>query len=264
MISINRVANGNGPYTLLLHGLFGDLDNLARLGRALDDRYRVVRADLPAHGDSGSANELTIDVMAEAMLDVLADESSGNGNWRLIGHSLGGKVVMRMAADPRCPPLAAMIIADMAPRVYPPHHQSIIDTLLALDLDTIRSRRDADGLLAQHIDSPQVRAFLLKSLRRDESGTWRWALDLASIAGNYPSISASPRIEAPIDTPALFIRGGASNYVRDQDWTTIESLFPRAELATIDGAGHWLHAERPDEFARLCLDFLARADTDDG
>ena len=250
---------GKGPTLVMLHGLFGSLDNFRSVSLHMERSLTVLRVDLPGHGKSPTTTDLSFPSMAQAVL--LELEQLGVKEFSLLGHSLGGKVAMAMAADPDCHGLEKLCIVDIAPKAYPPHHQPIFDALQALDLQALNDRRDADARLRTAIPEAGVRAFLLKSLYRRESSRFSWRFDLDTLARDYPLICQAPELDSPIATPTLFIKGSESDYLTAADEATIESLFSLPSLKQIDGAGHWPHAEKPAQFTRICQDFLSSTDT---
>ena len=238
----------------MLHGLFGSVDNFRSVALHMERNLSVLRIDLPGHGQSASLPTLSIEAMAEAVLDEL--DALGITNYHLLGHSLGGKVAMCMAGHARSTPMQRLIVVDIAPKSYPPHHQDILDALQAIDLQTLTERRQADALLRPAIDDAGVRAFLLKSLYRHESGRFLWRFDLAQLASDYSLIARAPVISEMIEQPVLFIKGGNSDYLTAADEPVIKSVCSDPNLKVIVGAGHWPHAEKPAQFTRACQEFL--------
>ncbi len=239
----------------MLHGLFGSLDNFRSVSIHMERGLTVLRMDLPGHGLSPSLPTLSIEAMAEAVLAEI--DRQGIRQFHLLGHSLGGKVAMAVAGSPDCQGLQSLCVVDIAPRSYPPHHQEILDALQALDLQGIEDRREADSALRSAIPDAGVRAFLLKSLYRHESGRFRWRFDLPQLAKDYPLISRAPRILETIQPPTLFIKGGSSDYLRSDDEPAIKAVCAQPSLKIIPGAGHWPHAEKPAQFTRICQEFLS-------
>lgn len=241
-----------GSPVLLLHGLFGAGDNLGALGRALSTRHRVLLVDLRNHGRSPHADDCSLAAMAA---DVAALQRRLDiGPSAVVGHSLGGKVAMQLAlAAPA--QVTRLVVADIAPVDYPVHHQLVFAALRSVDLTRVVKRSDADLQLAQQLADVALRAFLLKNLLRDEQGGYRWRLNLDALERNYSQFTVAPQ-GTPWPGPTLFIRGGNSDYIRPEHETAMRARFPTFELATIPGAGHWLHGERPAEFNRLVAAFL--------
>ena len=254
MSRLNSFRAGQGPVLVMLHGLFGSADNFRSVALHMERTLSVIRIDLPGHGLSPSLPELSIEAMADAVLDEL--EAEGIREFHLLGHSLGGKVAVCMAGQQRCQGLEKLIIVDIAPKHYPPHHQDILDALQSMDLEIINDRREADAVLRPTISDAGVRAFLLKSLYRHESGRFRWRFDLAQLAEDYKLIAKAPQIDHPIKQPALFVKGGQSDYLQATDEPLIKQVCINPSLKNISGVGHWPHAEKPAQFTRICQDFL--------
>jgi esterase len=192
--------------------------------------------------------------MADQVLNELA--ALGIRQFSLLGHSLGGKVAMAIAASPQCKGLNRLCIVDIAPKLYPAHHQTIFDALLAVDLESLTTRRDADNQLKKAVPDAGVRAFLLKGLYQHESKRFRWRFDLKQLAEDYPSISLPPIMPNKVEVPSLFIKGGSSDYLTAPDETEIRLRFSDPSLKVIEGAGHWPHAEKPAQFSKICTEFF--------
>jgi alpha/beta hydrolase fold. len=143
----------------------------------------------------------------------------------------------------------------MAPKAYPPHHTDLLDTLARIDPEAYESRDAIDEALAEDVPSWPIRQFLLKNLDYD-GDTYSWRMNLDAIRAHYDDITAALPTGATFEGPALFVRGGASDYVADEDMDGIRARFPNARLVTIDGAGHWVHADAPDALAETVTDFL--------
>ncbi|ASJ75035.1 alpha/beta fold hydrolase [Granulosicoccus antarcticus] len=255
MSGLNSQQAGQGPVFIMLHGLFGSLDNFRSVSLHLERSLTVLRMDLPGHGLSPSLPTLSIEAMADAVLAEI--DQLGIKEFHLLGHSLGGKVAMSVAGNPSCQGLQSLCVVDIAPRQYKPHHQPIIDALQALDLQQITDRRDADLQLRNAIPDAGVRAFLLKSLYRHDSGHFDWRFDLQQLATDYPLICRPPIVNRTIEPPTLFIKGGDSDYLGADDETGIKAVCAHPSLKIIVGAGHWPHAEKPAQFTRICQEFLS-------
>ena len=254
MSRLHSIQKGHGPLLVMLHGLFGSADNFRSVALHMERYLSVLRIDLPGHGLSPSLPELSIEAMAEAVLDEL--DALGITDYHLLGHSLGGKVAMCMAGNSRSQHLQRLIVVDIAPKDYPPHHQDILEALQSIDLPSLNDRQQAETLLRPTIDDAGVRAFLLKSLYRHESGRFRWRFDLSQLASDYSLIAQAPVISQRIEQPVLFIKGGKSDYLTASDEPAIKNVCSDPNLKIITGAGHWPHAEKPAQFTRACQEFL--------
>ncbi|MDR9424643.1 MAG: alpha/beta fold hydrolase [Marinobacter sp.] len=259
-VELNYRITGEGKPLIVLHGLFGSLDNLGGITRKLEDGWQIHALDLRNHGSSPHTDEMSYPAMAEDVVAYM--DARGIDEASILGHSMGGKVAMQVALSyPER--VTSVIAADIAPVSYEPRHDAILEGLKSLDLAGVTSRREADKRLAEHVDTPGVRQFLLKNLERipeaeqsDDQHRFRWRLNLSAIDACYANIAAAPEGTGPYDGPVLFIKGGDSPYIQEKHQQTIRSLFPAVELKIIAGTGHWLHAEKPDTFAALCRRFL--------
>ncbi len=254
---------------VVLHGLFGNWENWGARIRQYSKYSDVHAMDLRNHGESPHLNSASYSEMADDVIKTLDHLQITDCD--LLGHSMGGKVAMRIASI-QPTRIARLILVDIAPKAYPPHHQSIIDALYAIDTAKLNSRRDADQQLADVVDDPSTRAFLLKNLVRDNkdsgqnnpSGTgFRWQFNLAGIRDSYPQLTDAPELELPYDGPTLFIKGADSDYLSESDRDTVMRSFPNAKVKIIGGAGHWPHAEKPELFDRIVAQFLEYGETEE-
>ena len=245
---------GSGEPLLILHGLFGPGRNWQSHARRLAEFFDVVTVDLRNHGQSFHADEMDYPLMATDVERLIGDLDLGACN--LLGHSMGGKVAMVLALQ-RPELLAKLVVADIAPVVYAHDHDELVDAALGLSLDAIGSRADADRGLQSAVPDPGLRAFLLQNLVRD-GDNWRWRVNWRAIQRNMRQLTDFVDLadDWHVDLPALFIRGGKSDYVGAGEIEQIERHFDNAEIATVDDAGHWLHAERPQAFLERVLEFL--------
>ena len=244
---------------VILHGLFGTLDNWQTLARrwAEEAGLRVVSIDLRNHGRSFHSPEHSYALMAEDVLAVFDHLSLDAKRLTLMGHSMGGKVAMCLALGyPER--LAQLIVLDIAPRFSDMEHQDdIIAGLQAVDLSTIQTRQQAEAALARTIPQVGVRQFLLKNLYRREDNSFAWRINLPALVQNLAAVGQEITSAKPFEKPALFVRGGKSDYILPEDKLTgIPALFPNSQVVTVPDAGHWLHAEKPDEVYGLVTNFV--------
>ncbi len=246
--------NGGTPL-LLLHGLLGSLVNWQTIARRLAQRHRVVVVpDLRNHGRSPHHPDVSYPAMAgdvEALLDDLGIPSAIP-----VGHSMGGKVAMWLALT-RPERVARLVVADIAPVCYEGRLGELMDAMLALPLDRIQRRAEADTLLAERVPNPAVRAYLLQNLVRTESG-WQWRTNLRALREGLDRISDFPEPPpgARYQGPTLFIHGTRSDYVKPEYLPRMKQLFPNLELVALE-AGHWVYAEQPDAFLQAVETFLS-------
>jgi len=254
-MQLNFREQGEGEPLIILHGLFGSLDNWESIARRLSARFRVFCVDQRNHGASPHGSEMNFSLMAEDLREWMGEQRLQSAH--VMGHSMGGKTAMQFALS--FPDQTKSLIAvDIAPRAYPPWQQYIFDALLPLDVTRFQNRRQIEDVLAGPIPDLTVRRFLLKSLTHDSDGKFRWKMNLPGIFRNYPSLNAAIEGNQPFPGPVLFVRGGKSDYICDSDVRMIRSLFPRAEIHTIPAAGHWVQAEAPDAFLEGVENFWRR------
>jgi esterase len=243
---------GQGDPIVILHGIFGSSDNWLTQARLMSEKYRVYTIDLRNHGQSPHDDEFNYPVMVEDLNQFLSDNNIADPI--IIGHSMGGKVVMNFALK-HPEKLKKLIVVDIAPREYNLEHYVIIKGLKAIPIETITSRNDADVALTPFVPEPDVRQFLLKNLQRKPEGGFTWKINLPVIDKNLSKIGYDLEFNGTFEKPTLFIRGGKSKYVRDIDMTRIKEVFPSAELETLE-TGHWVQAEKPKEFVDLVMRWL--------
>ena len=255
MLLHNRISGSGQQIVVLIHGLFGNLDNLKSMGKTLEKDYTVLCVDLRNHGLSFRDDAITYTDMAADIQQLLRDSDLKKPAW-FIGHSMGGKVAMRLALDsPEI--VAGLIVADIAPTAYPPdRHDQILEALHAVtNAPHIQNRRDADLVLQNFIQDMGTRQFLLKSFYT-EAGKPNWRFNVDAIQKNYLNICDWPDHSETYTGPTLFIKGELSDYMHEKHTASIPSHFPGAKLETLEGTGHWLHAEKPNEFNKLVKDFF--------
>ena len=242
---------GQGPALFILHGIFGSGDNWLSIGRRLSEHFTVYLTDARNHGQSFHSDLFDYNAMVDDLLNVLNDE--GLDKIILIGHSMGGKTAMNFALQhPK--KVKSLIVVDMAPKGYLPHHHHIFKAFHAIDLKQIQSRKDAENKLSHLIQDDGIRQFILKNLRRDRDG-FSWKINIKAIESNIENIGV-PVLKGRNAVPVLFIRGANSDYILDEDINMIKEYFPSATLSTIPDSGHWVHSEQPSQVIGVIKDFL--------
>lgn len=251
-MKLNFKKSGSGPPLVILHGLFGSLDNWFSIAKELVEHYTLYLVDQRNHGDSPHASDWNYEVMVEDLRELL--DAEGLEKIFLMGHSMGGKTAMNFAiAYPER--VEKLIIGDIAPRHYPIHHQRILEGLTALNLHTLQSRKEADEHLATYIPEIGVRQFLLKSLGRSAEG-FVWKINLPVIVANIENVGEALAEGSRYEGPSLFLGGATSDYILPSDLATIQAHFPNYEWVSIPDAGHWLHAEQPQAVVKAIRRFL--------
>ncbi len=248
-------GNDRHKTLVILHGLLGSLDNWHTLSRRFSEQYGVFALDQRNHGQSPHDDEMTYSAMARDLDEFLNDHDIPST--ALIGHSMGGKTAMEYALHhpSRVP---ALVVVDIAPRSYPPHHEYIFEALFSLDLQSFDSRSEIDRALSGQIPNPATRQFVMKNLRRNDDNSFRWKVHLEGLHANIDELNRQIVSDTPYPGPALFIKGLRSNYITEDDTPQIRRLFPKAVIKPLD-TGHWVHAELPDEFLALVMDFLRQS-----
>jgi len=250
---LNYTQQGSGPHILLIHGLFGSLDNLNMVAKPLREHYTVTSVDVRNHGDSFHENSMSYDELAQDIVNVMDHLSIESTH--ILGHSMGGKIAMWLAINhPKR--VNKLIVADIAPVEYPPHHNQIINGLQSIDLTTISNRKEADTQLAQYVEEVGVRQFLLRNLKTTNNQiSFKCSVD--NIKNCYKQIMIGFDTNKAFSGETLFIKGGKSDYILPEHRNTIVKLFPQSKARIIQDAGHWLHAEKSVVFNRIVTNFLA-------
>jgi esterase len=253
---LNAIDTGQGdPALVLLHGLFGSARNFGSVQREFANRRRTIALDLPNHGASPHVSDMRYAAMAENVVETLSSLSALPAT--LLGHSMGGKVAMLMALT-QPDAVARLIVADIAPVAYPPHHRAIAAAMATMPVSPGMTRAQADDALADAVPEAGLRAFLLQNLQLGAKPGWR--IGLREIVAALPSIEswdAPPNARYP--GPTLFVGGARSDYIQSSYRPAIRSMFPRARFVTLKDAGHWLHADNPSGFIAVVEAFLTAA-----
>ncbi|MDB5273386.1 MAG: alpha/beta hydrolase fold containing protein [Chitinophagaceae bacterium] len=238
---------GHGPDLIILHGLFGSSDNWLSQAKILANEYHVILPDARNHGQSPFSAEHNYTVMCEDLMELIT--SLHLSHPFIIGHSMGGKTLMKfLELYPTI--VAKAVVADISPRYYTKHHDHILNGLAHIPVDTLESRQAADQILSQYLPELSERQFLLKNLYRNEEGHFKWRINLPVLTQEIENIGEGLSDQLSIDTPVLFLHGGSSNYVTERDLPLISKIFKHYQIKTIEGVGHWLHSEKPQEFIR--------------
>ncbi|MFV0452878.1 MAG: alpha/beta fold hydrolase [Propioniciclava sp.] len=256
LVTTRRGGSGT-PQVVFLHGLLGQGKNWATIADGVADQGPSLLLDLPHHGRSPWTGDLDHVTMADQVAATLRSTLPPATSIAVVGHSMGGKVAMVLAL--RHPDLVrGLVVVDIAPddSSHGYGFARLIGALRDLDLAAVHRRSDADALLAASIPDPDTRGFLLQNLQRTPQG-WRWRVNLDLIAERLPRISGWPvGVHGTYDGPTLWLRGSDSGYVRSEHAPVMRRFFPRALLVTIKGAGHWVHADRPEAVTAALRSFL--------
>ena len=258
---------GEGPPLIILHGLYGSSENWVSIGKSLAEHFRVFLPDQRNHGRSPHSELHDYPSMRDDLLRFMDRQNLEKAN--LMGHSMGGKVIMHLAIQESAR-VDSLIVIDIAPQAYDisevtsqvKTHTRILEAMLAVDFTHVHSREDVNTQLARSIYSPRIRRFLLKNVERTDQGEYRWTINVGVIKAALPRVldgldpDACIGRRATTGFPVLFIRGGESDYITDEMIPGIRSIFPGAEIVTIPDAGHWLHVERSSMLLKTVRYFL--------
>lgn len=243
---------GQGQPLIILHGLFGSSDNWHSLSKVFAEKFKVYVVDQRNHGQSPHGNEHDYATLTNDLNEFIDEHHIIDPI--VLGHSMGGKTAMNFAV--RYPKkLSKLIIVDIVPKQYPVHHDSILEGLNAIRLNQLASRGEADQILGQYVPEAAVRQFLLKNLSRDDNQQFEWRINIPVLEKHIDDMGDSLAFDGKFDGPTLFILGKQSNYFKQGDEKIITSYFPTAKIEKLD-TGHWVQAEKPQEFAKAVFDFL--------
>jgi len=250
-----RIYGEDKPGTplLVMHGLFGMSDNWGTFGREFGEKRPIHLLDLRNHGHSFHSDEMSLQAMVEDLETYI--QHYGLQEVDILGHSLGGKVAMQYALS-KSTNIRKLIIADIAPKPYPPHHQKIFDALRAVNIEELHNRKEVEEKLRQYLDEVGVIQFLLKNvyIKEDRTLGWRFNLDtLTEKYNDFITLGVEPGI---YKGETLFLAGEKSNYILPTDYPMIKEMFPAAEIQTVPNAGHWVQAENPKAFNQMVAQFL--------
>ncbi|MFI5171276.1 MAG: alpha/beta fold hydrolase [Chitinophagales bacterium] len=251
---LNYKPSGTGPPLIILHGLFGMLDNWKTVGKGLEDKFTIYLVDQRNHGKSPHVDAHSYKLMAEDIREFFEYHHIKSAH--IIGHSMGGKTAMQFALD-HGEMVNKLIVVDMGIKRYVGGHDKIFDALMSLDIKSITSRKDAESLLIEKVADTGVRQFLLKGLTRNANGSYDWKFNLKALSENYDEEILGPVVsDKSFQGKTLFIRGENSDYILNDDWDVIQKLFPNSRLITIKNAGHWVHADQPEALIKTVELFL--------
>jgi esterase len=254
-IELNYKEFGQGNPVIILHGLFGTLDNWQTIGRQLGEHFNVYTIDQRNHGRSPHTDDFNYTILANDLQYFM--ESHWIYKAHIVGHSMGGKTAMKFAIQ--YPDMVdKLVILDIAPKNYAGGHEEILDTLNAIDLNKIQDRKEAEALMMERIPTFGTRQFLLKNLTRNaETQAFEWKMNLPVLQKEYQHILGNIS-DGKYDGETLFVRGRNSDYIQDAEIDDINKYFPNMTLETIEDAGHWIHADQPKVLLDMVQQFLLK------
>ena len=242
-----------GTPLLVFHGLFGMLDNWGSFGKEMGEFFPVHLIDLRNHGKSFHSTEMSHDDLAHDISHYMDFHHIEKAN--LLGHSLGGKAVMQFAIKYPIK-VQKLIVVDIAPKAYPPHHQGILKALESVDFEKITTRQEAEEVLQQYIPEKSVIQFLAKNLYWTDDKKLAWRFNLKTLSERYSEFVSNAIKFGVFSGETLFIAGAKSNYILPQDEFQIKQQFPNSSVVTVENAGHWVQAENPKDFNEAVKDFI--------
>ena len=244
---------GEGEPLIILHGLFGTLDNWQTLAKKYAENFKVILVDQRNHGHSPHSNEMSYELMVEDLFELMNDLRIEKTN--IIGHSMGGKTAMCFAQQ--YPGMVKkLVVADIGIKKYPPHHDVTFKSMLTMDLNVITTRKQAEEHIKTFFTDNVMILFLLKNLYWDDNQKLAWRMNLHVLHEKIENMMAGiTQLKCEVET--LFVRGSKSNYITDEDFIEIKILFPVSSLSTLN-TGHWVHAENPEVFYEVTMGFLTR------
>lgn len=244
---------GKGEPFLILHGFLGMGDNWKTLANKFAENYEVHLIDQRNHGRSFHSDEFDYELLVDDLHNYIAHYNLENST--LLGHSMGGKTVMLFAVE--YPELVTnLMVADIAPRYYPPHHHDILTALNSVDFSIQKTRSEIEEVLKEYVPQFGVRQFLMKNVMRKSKDEFAFRFNIESLTENYEEITVPLPSFANFDGATLFLSGENSGYISSEDESLIHAHFPKATIVTIKNGGHWLHADNPTDFYTEVIDFL--------
>jgi len=242
----SKIYGDKGQDLIVIHGLFGMSDNWNTLGKKFSKYCKVHLIDLRNHGRSPHSEDFDYNVMSKDVLEYMEDHNIQKPI--LLGHSLGGKVAMNFAFTyPN--KIEKLIVADISPREYnSDFYKNLLGTLYNLPLDNFEKREEIDRVLSSTYEDKGMRLFLLKNLYRNENKEFAWRFNINVLLEKVQNIQDASFVSGKLNVPTHFISGGNSDYINSADELLIKKHFTDFSICTIEGAGHWLHAEKPERF----------------
>ncbi len=252
-----KFGNKGQQPLVILHGLFGLSDNWVTFARRIAmEGFEVFVPDQRNHGQSPHSGNFNYLALADDLFEFLDEHQIENP--MLLGHSMGGKVAMRFTLE-NPDTVEKLAVVDIGTKAYPARiqHKKILQAMRSIDLNRIKNRRQAEEQLETMIPEKRIRLFILKNLHRNEQNRFEWRLNIDGIETNLDDMFDAIETTAVYEKPALFIKGGASDYILPEDYPLIRKNFPHAEIISIAGASHWVHVEAPERFYQLTYGFFS-------
>lgn len=245
---------GQGPALIVLHGFLGSSDNWVTLARnVFSAHYTVYLLDARNHGESPHEDAHSYHLMVTDLLEFLDTHSIAKAT--IMGHSMGGKAAMFFACE-HPDRVEKLVVIDMMPGIYEHSNLPIVEAMESLDFGTIKSRKQADELLQPLITNMGVRQFILKNIYWETKERLGWRPNLPTLHREIDHLNEALPDHYRFNGPALFVRGELSDYIGGPEAMDIAMHFPNSIIETISEAGHWVQADKPEEFSQLVMGFL--------
>lgn len=251
---LNYREYGQGEPVIILHGLLGMLDNWHSFSKTLSEKYWIISVDQRNHGRSFHSSDIDYPLMAEDLLEFM--DELHIPKCHILGHSMGGKTSMQFIND-YPDRIDKAIIVDIAPKAYKGGHEHILNALRKIKINEVKDRQEVQDQLMKELNDQGTVLFLMKNLTRNKNSSYEWKANIKSLQSNYHNITAALNLSGPLDTNIAFIRGGLSEYIKDEDFVPIKSIFPNSEFHTVEDAGHWVHADDMQTLLEIVENFLS-------
>lgn len=247
---------GQGQPLIILHGLFGSSDNWLTISKEFAKYFHVFIVDQRNHGQSPHMAPHNYDALAADLAEFMEQQNIVNPY--IIGHSMGGKTVMKFLTS-HLADVKKAVVVDISPRYYPQHHQAYIAAMTGLDLASLQSRQEVENAFIAHgVTNIAERQFLMKNLYRDDNGAFHWKINLELLVKEIENIGEGTSVSVQSSVPTLFIKGSKSDYyIKPEDTELISQIFPNSKIITIENSGHWVQAEQPQAFFDEVMKFFS-------
>ncbi len=247
-------VEGSGKPFLIIHGFLGMSDNWKTLSTQFAaEGFEMHLLDMRNHGRSFHSDVFNYEVMVQDVLEYVNDKNLDK--FILLGHSMGGKVAMNFACDyPER--VGKLLVADISPREYAPHHQDVMEALNAVDFSAVTSRKEIEDMMSKYIKDFGTLQFLMKNVHRVTSDSFGFRFNLEAFNNDESVIGEALSLDKKYSGKTLFLKGGRSKYIQESDYNDIQNHFPNSIIETVSNSGHWLHAENPNEFFIKVNDFI--------
>lgn len=253
MILENKIF-GKGSPVIVIHGLFGMLDNWQSFAKQLGENFEAHTLSMRNHGNSPWTDTTSYTLMAQDILEYMNQNNISKPH--IIGHSMGGKTAMHLILN-HSELFSKCIVVDISPIVYGSGHNHIFSACEEITSANFTERKEVDNILRKHIKSEGEIQFVFKNLKRDENNIFQLKFNLKTLQNCYTDLMGFDLSDKKTaDTPTLFIKGGNSNYIQEKDEAIISKCFTNSDIQTIENSGHWVHTEKPKEFYEICNVFL--------